>query len=76
MLRGDSTILLDYSRNQNILSPWKTMKDEIRILRRDNINGENDIAILLGVGSMAWSGGFLNCQPFCLIRAQEKNEER
>lgn len=71
-------ILLDYSRYQGILSPWKSMKDEVRILRRlrnvisekDNCdnNDVEEITILLGVGSMAWSGGFLNCQPFCLVR--------
>lgn len=70
-LKGNG-ILLDYSRHQNMLSPWKTMKDEIRVLRRSDINGKNDITILLGVGSMAWSGGFLNCQPFCLICSKEK----
>lgn len=99
-LNKSQGIILDYSPYQSFWSPWKTMKDEVRILcfRRPSshagspetitatatdtatgtsqslstrgVTSKHEISILLGVGSMAWSGGFLNCQPFCLTRAR------
>lgn len=51
------------------------MVDEVRLLKVP-IMEDNEIKqseeqfdlILLGMGSMAWSGGMHNCQPFCLYR--------
>jgi hypothetical protein len=70
---GRSSIKLDYSRHQGQLSLWKTMVDEVRVLKVPNSSGEtNDEKfdlILIGAGSMLWSGGMYNCQPFCLYQA-------
>mmetsp|Transcript_1708 Transcript_1708/g.1892 ORF Transcript_1708/g.1892 Transcript_1708/m.1892 type:complete len:265 (-) Transcript_1708:190-984(-) len=65
-----SSIRLKYNEYQNSLSLWKTMEDEIRILRlpKKVLRGKSDI-ILIGLGSMGWSGGFLNASPFCLIKS-------
>lgn len=59
-------IRLVYSNHQSSLSLWKTMVDELRILP-----GYEDV--LLGVGSMAWSGGSANSAPFCLHRIPEES---
>lgn len=85
------SIILDYQRYQHFLSPWKTMKDEIRVLKpttsnnsprkseRKMKNMHHDIqhhqepAIMIGFGSMGWSGGKWNCQPFCLIQVMEED---
>lgn len=61
LFQGD-VVLLEYSKDHGFLSLWRSMKDEIRILPGSNGN------ILVGLGCMAWSGGMLNCQPFCLYR--------
>ena len=65
-------ILLDYTNYQGFLSPWRSMKDEIRIIRSptNNVDKKNDydFGIILGMGSIGWSGAFLNCQPFCLLQ--------
>lgn len=53
-----SSICLDYSQYQSAFSLWRTMKDEVRCLPQGGV--------LIGFGSMAWSGGFLNAAPFCL----------
>jgi hypothetical protein len=72
---GNTSIQLNYSRHQGIFSLWKTMVDEVRILeipspRKQLSNGtEQSDFILLGVGSMAWSGGMYNCQPFVLKKS-------
>ena len=75
---GGSSIQLKYSPYQGNLSLWKTMVDELRIIKvpkgkieRSNQqnNGDNTDYILLGMGSMAWSGGMYNCQPFCLHKS-------
>lgn len=54
-------IQLKYYNHQSPISPWKTMVDELRLLP-----GTSDV--LLGMGSMAWSGGSANSAPFCLRR--------
>lgn len=65
----ESSIYLDYMKSQSKLSPWKGMKDEIRILPRSpNQNSMNKYDILIGLGSLSWSGGIYNCSPFCLYR--------
>mmetsp|Transcript_11270 Transcript_11270/g.27127 ORF Transcript_11270/g.27127 Transcript_11270/m.27127 type:complete len:233 (-) Transcript_11270:51-749(-) len=58
---GNSCIRLKYFNHQSPISPWKTMVDELRL-----VPGTNDV--LLGMGSMAWSGGSANSAPFCLRR--------
>ena len=70
------SIMLNYSPYQSILSPWKTMVDELRVLKpppdtstRKDLNGDKDKrGILLCVGSMAWSGGYWNGTPFLLVQ--------
>jgi len=70
---GRQSIGLCYAKYQSLLSPWKTMKDEVRVLRMPSSETTNENGgILIGVGWMAWSGGSLNCQPFCLIQSNEK----
>ncbi len=46
------------------------MVDEVRLLKVPIIEDDEEKfdLILLGMGSMAWSGGMYNCQPFCLYR--------
>ena len=71
---GKSSIRLNYSSHQGLLSLWKTMVDEVRILKFPRVDNnieeskEQFDIILLGVGSMAWSGGMYNSQPFCLYQ--------
>lgn len=55
--KGSSSVCLDYSKYQFPLSLWRTMKDEIRCL---------PCGVLIGFGSMTWSGGVMNSAPFCL----------
>jgi hypothetical protein len=61
------SIVLQYSNHQGPLSLWKTMSDELRIIR---IPGEDSI-LMIGFGSMAWSGGHWNASPFCLWKSDE-----
>lgn len=78
----ESSICLDYTNHQGIFSLWKGMKDEIRVLptesplsslssssTTDQISSNNNkYDVLIGLGSMNWSGGIYNCSPFCLYR--------
>jgi hypothetical protein len=76
---GDA-LILDYNRYQPWYSPWRTMTDEIRVVRLSSPSpssflgvapgdGEgSDGTVLLGWGCMKWSGGILNASPFCLYR--------
>jgi hypothetical protein len=72
------SIVLRYGPYQrNPLSPWKTMRDEIRVVSATagSDDGQHQQQILLlGMGCMAWSGGMLNCSPFCLYRDRWKSE--
>lgn len=63
-------LVLQYANHQNRLSPWHSMRDEIRVLP---MKGRKNGGILLGLGCMKWSGaymrdGMLNSAPFCLYR--------
>ena len=58
------SILVLYSKYQHPVSLWKTMVDEVRLLP-----GSDDV--MIGLGSMAWSGGGLNGAPFCLWRVSK-----
>jgi hypothetical protein len=65
----ESSICLDYTNSQSKLSLWKGMKDELRVLPiSPNPNSMNKYDILIGLGSLSWSGGIYNCSPFCLYR--------
>ena len=59
---GGDSLRLTYASYQFPLSLWRTMEDELRVLPA------TDGQVLLGMGHMAWSGGILNCSPFCLHR--------
>jgi len=59
-----------YEKYQPMLSPWKSMKDEVRILRRRSKRRSRE-GILLGLGSMGWSGSFWNSAPFCLVEVKK-----
>jgi hypothetical protein len=69
-------VSIRYSRFQRPFSLWKSMVDEVRILptalKVDHQPSKNDKSVeyeaLIGIGSMAWSGGVLNCSPFYLYR--------
>ena len=64
---GGETLSLDYSNYQGSLSPWKSMKDEVRVLGKT----KDGKLIMIGMGCMAWSGGMLNASPFCLFAKDE-----
>lgn len=48
------------------------MKDELRVVKaiRDEKLAKTTI-LLLGMGSMKWSGGMYNAAPFCLWKSIE-----
>lgn len=74
---GRSSIRLNYSPYQGNLSLWKTMVDEVRVVEVPNRSeGEDhrDI-ILLGMGSMGWSGGMYNSSPFCLYKSSKSESK-
>ncbi len=62
------------------------MIDEVRVIEIPNQNayegkGTQNITnqkeyIILGMGSMAWSGGMYNCQPFCLHKSKGNELKR
>lgn len=80
----DLSICLDYQNHQGILSLWKGMKDELRVLPtttssisptattvdENNMNRQK-YDILIGLGSLSWSGGIYNGSPFCLYRRRK-----
>lgn len=57
---------LTYAPYQKLSSPWKTMVDELRIVEVFDDETKSTTPILLGMGSMAWSGGVWNAAPFLL----------
>ncbi|KAG7365071.1 hypothetical protein IV203_038274 [Nitzschia inconspicua] len=61
-----SSIQLRYSKHHPWNSPWHTMMDEIR-----EVPGHPDV--LIGIGCVAWGGGFLNGAPFCLWRKEQED---
>jgi len=60
------SLRLTYVISQNFPSLWSTMNDELRFLRVPSKTGNSCHGILIGIGSMAWSGGVWNGSPFCL----------
>ena len=62
---SSSCVNLNYSNYQSLLSLWKTMVDELRVLP---LSEECPIEVLICMGCMGWSGGMLNASPFCLWR--------
>jgi hypothetical protein len=62
--KSELALILTYRRHQPWYSPWRTMTDELRLLR----TSPSSPTVLLGWGCMAWSGGTLNASPFCLYR--------
>jgi hypothetical protein len=72
----EMSLVLDYSRHQFPVSPWRTMMDEIRVVPVLEKGGGGDNAhVLIGLGYMAWSGGVLNSSPFLLYRKEEAENE-
>ena len=70
---GGQGLVLKYKEYQGVLSPWRTMEDEVRVFRpRSKGGGRQDACILLGMGSIAWSGGYFNSQPFCLVESPKE----
>mmetsp|Transcript_17089 Transcript_17089/g.25886 ORF Transcript_17089/g.25886 Transcript_17089/m.25886 type:complete len:225 (-) Transcript_17089:290-964(-) len=66
---GKNSAIVRYSSYQSFFSPWRTMVDELRVLKLDYVDGE----ILICMGFMGWSGGVLNASPFCLHRKKDTN---
>lgn len=73
--QNKQSVVIRYGQYQSIVSLWKTMVDEIRILPLSVILDETtlpsaatDIEVMIGLGCMKWSGGMLNASPFCLYR--------
>jgi hypothetical protein len=64
-LHQQRSLILDYANETNPLL-WRSMKDEIRVV--PSTQGK----ILLGLGSMSWSGGKWNAAPFCLYKTGNK----
>jgi hypothetical protein len=54
-----ASIQLNYAKCSSPLSPWYTMMDEVRVVPGEPM-------VLIGMGCVAWGGGFLNAAPFCL----------
>ena len=63
LVQKQKVVKLTYTKHHHPFSLWHTMVDEVRFI-------PGDIEILIGFGSMAWSGGYLNAAPFCLWRSQ------
>lgn len=70
----DSSVSLCYSSYQFPLSLWHSMTDELKCVPVAGDDGTK-VQVLIGFGSMAWSGGKLNASPFCLWRANESDIE-
>jgi len=76
---SNKSMCLNYSNYRSTpLSLWYTMKDEVRFVNVPmpipTIPGQQkqqQQSILIGLGSMLWSGGKLNCSPFLLWRVAE-----
>lgn len=80
-LDGSPSILLRYKEYQSSISLWNTMVDELRLIEvvvDDDDSAKDDVAtrsketksVLLGIGSMAWSGGVWNASPFLLEKME------
>jgi hypothetical protein len=65
---GKESVMLQYTNYQTPVSLWRTMVDEVRFL-------PGSTEVLIGFGSMAWSGGMLNSAPFCLWRANPDSKD-
>jgi hypothetical protein len=59
--KSSLSLTLDY-RPFSKFSLWTTMRDELRLLPLP----QSDYDIMIGMGSMGWSGGHLNSSPFVL----------
>ena len=57
--------VLNYAPYHSKFSLWNTMKDELLIVRKPS-KWDGKGGVLLGMGYMGWSGGYLNCSPFFL----------
>jgi len=80
---SNKSICLNYSNYRSTpLSLWYTMKDEVRFVnvpipiptrpgQPEPQHPQQQQSILIGLGSMLWSGGKLNCSPFLLWRVAE-----
>lgn len=66
-----NSVRLDYSRDQEPWSLWKTMTDELRLVALLKDGGE----VWIGMGCMAWSGGVWNSSPFCLYRQKDNHQK-
>ena len=63
---GTSSIQLDYAQYNSRLSPWYTMMDEVRLIHAASDGSKEETDVLIGMGCVAWGGGFWNAAPFCL----------
>jgi len=73
---GNQSIRLKYAKYQSLLSPWKSMNDEVRMLKMPSSGSTvEDGGIFIGLGWMAWSGGCLNCSPFCLTQSSSRSKK-
>ena len=68
-----SSVMLIYSKYQNLFSLWKTMVDELRVLK---LPGDSSVEVMICMGCMGWSGGMLNASPFCLWRSRASELEK
>lgn len=78
---SNQSVVIRYNKYQSFFSLWKTMIDEVRVLKYFDdstlSNGdENAIEVMIGFGCMAWSGGVLNSSPFCLYRTKKKQTDK
>ena len=76
---GKPSVRLEYRNYQSRLSLWHSMTDELRIVPLSRV-GHNSRRrppqVMIGLGSMAWSGGVLNASPFCLWREEEQQQQQ
>ena len=66
--KGNKSLQLSYKKYQKNLSLWKSMRDEIRVVKTIR-DGNSKTMLLLGMGCMQWSGGMYNTAPFCLWKS-------
>ena len=70
-LDGNPSLKHDYAPfHRFVLSPWSSMRDELRWVKCTS--GK----VMIGIGYFGWSGGVLNSSPFLLYTLSEHADEK
>lgn len=71
--KNNLCLRVNYAKYQSLpISLWASMRDELRVV---DVDADKSNVVLIGVGSMGWSGGALNCSPFLLERSVAVSRE-